>query len=248
MTNDDRSNEDRTGDGRAPSWGEAPQHGSADRAGDLPRHGERDDAPRYGERSDERADTPRYGERSDAPRWGEQHGDRDGRPADSPTWGEQHGLHQPYAAAAAPTSANAPAWQSYDEPKRKKKTVGVVAFVLALVAVVLAVVAGTVFGSAFGANSAIRDAILNGSAATQSGQEDLQRQLMNDPTILTSSGGAGIAILIGTVLGLWALVQGIIAIVTKRGRAFGVVAVILAVLGPVVLYIVFAVALGSQLT
>jgi len=123
-----------------------------------------------------------------------------------------------------------------------------VAFVLALVAVVLAVVAGTVFGSAFGANSAIRDAILNGSAATQSGQEDLQRQLMNDPTILTSSGGAGIAILIGTVLGLWALVQGIIAIVTKRGRAFGVVAVILAVLGPVVLYIVFAVALGSQLT
>jgi uncharacterized membrane-anchored protein len=70
---------------------------------------------------------------------------------------------------------------------------------------------------------------------------------MNDPSLVTSSGGAGIAILAGTVLGLWAIVQAIIAIVTKRGRAFGVIALIVAVVAPIVLYIVFAVVLGTQL-
>ncbi len=237
MTNDDRSNEDRTGDGQVPSWG---------------------DAPRYGERVDPApTSTPQYGEQSaqgEAPRYGsteytEQQGQY-GRPDDAqPQYGQQQQYgQQPYAAAAAaPASAGAPSWQGYEEPKRKKKTVGVVAFIVALVALALAVVAGIVFGSAFGGSSAIRDSLLDGSAATESGQQDLQQQLMNDPSLVTSSGGAGIAILAGTVLGLWAIVQGIIAIVTKRGRAFGVIALIVAVVAPIVLYIVFAVVLGTQL-
>jgi len=250
MTNDDRSNEDRTGDGQVPSWGDAPQQPAA---GAAPAS----DAPRYGERVDPTpASTPQYGEQAaqgEAPRYGsteyaEQQGQY-GRPDDAqPQYGQQQQYgQQPYAAAAAPASAGAPSWHGYEEPKRKKKTVGVVAFIVALVALALAVVAGIVFGSAFGGSSAIRDSLLDGSAATESGQQDLQQQLMNDPSLVTSSGGAGIAILAGTVLGLWAIVQGIIAIVTKRGRAFGVIALIVAVVAPIVLYIVFAVVLGTQL-
>jgi len=37
----------------------------------------------------------------------------------------------------------------------------------------------------------------------------------------------------GTVLGVWALVQGIIAVVTARGRGAGIAAVIIAALGPI---------------
>lgn len=37
---------------------------------------------------------------------------------------------------------------------------------------------------------------------------------------------------LGTLLGVWALVQGIIAIATRRGRTFGIVAVIVAFLAP----------------
>ncbi|HKP08518.1 MAG TPA: hypothetical protein VJU58_14790, partial [Microbacterium sp.] len=37
----------------------------------------------------------------------------------------------------------------------------------------------------------------------------------------------------GTVLGVWALVQGIVAIITARGRGAGIAAVIIAALGPI---------------
>jgi len=53
----------------------------------------------------------------------------------------------------------------------------------------------------------------------------------------------------GTILGLWALVQGIVAIVTRRGRVAGVVAVVLAVIAPVafglVTWISIAAGIGS---
>jgi hypothetical protein len=39
-------------------------------------------------------------------------------------------------------------------------------------------------------------------------------------------------VLLGTLLGVWALTQGIVAIVTRRGRGFGVVALVAATLAP----------------
>lgn len=42
----------------------------------------------------------------------------------------------------------------------------------------------------------------------------------------------------GTVLGIWALAQGIVAIATGRGRGPGVAAVIVAALGPVIFAVV----------
>ena len=206
MTNDDRSNEDRTGDGQVPSWGE-PQQQPTSAAADEPRYGERSaqDAPRYGERAPE-GETPQYGQQ------------------------QQYG-QQPYAAAAAPTSAGAPSWQGYEEPKRKKKTVGVVAFVLGLASLVIGVIGGYVMGSALANSSALSDLVPTDGSTPDQGQ--LQQQLMNDPNVVSQIGVGGVIAGIAAILGLWALVQGIIAIATKRGRGWGVFAIILAVVATI---------------
>ncbi|MET3450405.1 hypothetical protein [Curtobacterium sp. 1544] len=236
MTNDDRSNEDRTGDGQVPSWGDAPQQPAA---GAAPA----DDAPRYGERVDPApTSTPQYGEQAaqgEAPRYGsteyaEQQGQY-GRPDDAqPQYGQQQQQQygqQPYAAAAAPTSAGAPSWQGYEEPKRKKKTVGVVAFILGLASLVIGVIGGWIMGSALANSDALSGLVpTDGSTPDQS---QLQQQLMNDPNVMSQIGAGGVVAGIAALLGLWALVQGIVAIATKRGRGWGVFAIILAVVATI---------------
>ena len=234
MTNDDRSNEDRTGDGQVPSWGDAPQQPAA---GAAPAS----DAPRYGERVDPTpASTPQYGEQAaqgEAPRYGsteyaEQQGQY-GRPDDAqPQYGQQQQYgQQPYAAAAAaPASAGAPSWQGYEEPKRKKKTVGAIAFVVGLLALVAGVVAGVLIGAAFGDSAALREAA-NGGSTTPS--DSAVQELMTSPGAVTAS----LLFYLGTALGLWAIVQGIIAAVTKRGRAWGVWGIVLAVVGVIAFFI-----------
>lgn len=224
MTNDDRSNQDRTGDGQAPSWGEAPQQQPAA------------DAPRYGERSDP---TPQYGQ--SAPQYGEQQNqygqqqDQYGQQQDQ--YGQQQYSQQqqynqqPYA--AAPANSGSPAWQSYEEPKAKKKTVGVIAFVVGLAALVVGAIGGYLFGQSFGASDAFRDSMQNSGATPSDAQIT---ELMTSSNVITGS----LMFYLGTALGLWAIVQGIIAAVTKRGRGWGVFAIVLAV----VALIVFVVAVG----
>lgn len=247
MTNDDRSNEDRTGDGNAPVWGSAPRHDQHD----APRYGERVDpapgsAPQYGE---QHQGQPQYGQQQYGER--DQHGgydQHDGR-QDSPTWGEHQGTHQPYAASSAPASAGGPAWQSYDEPKpaKKKKTVGIVAFALGILSLVLGVVGGAVLGAAFAGNAAFAEIARNGGSSVQQ-QEQMQQQLMNDPSALSQFGGGSIIVLIAAVLGLWALVQGIIAAVAGRGRVWGVLAIILAVVATFATFIALSVAVTAAVT
>ncbi|MEK6311802.1 MAG: DUF4064 domain-containing protein [Curtobacterium sp.] len=233
MTND-RSNEDRPADGQAPNWGSAPGASSAD----APRYGEQGDAPRYGERT-EPGNAPRYGEQMAAPQYGGeqqgqygqsqygqgQHDDR----STAPAWSQDH-HQQPYAAAAA-TNHGGPSWQQYDEPKPKKKTVGVVAFVLGLVSLIVGVIGGYLIGAALAGSDAIKDLVpTDGSTPDQS---QLQQQLLSDPSVTGQFAVGGIVIGIAAILGLWALVQGIIAIVTKRGRGWGVFAVILAIVATI---------------
>ena len=50
---------------------------------------------------------------------------------------------------------------------------------------------------------------------------------------------------IGTVLGVWALVQGIVAIVRNRGRIAGIVAAVIAVLAPIVFAVATVLALSA---
>ncbi|MFT4285589.1 MAG: hypothetical protein QM598_12215 [Protaetiibacter sp.] len=66
-----------------------------------------------------------------------------------------------------------------------------------------------------------------------------------DPVEATLAVLAFVHVLLGTALGVWALTQGIVAIATARGRAFGVVAVVAAFLAPglsLVVYMATAVA------
>jgi hypothetical protein len=234
MTNDDRSNEDRTGDGQAPSWGGAPQQPAP--SADEPRYGERvDPAP---------ASTPQYGEpapQADAPRWGEQAQQHQAPQGETPQYGStqyaeqqgqygqpQHGQpqygQQPYA--AAPASAGAPSWQGYEEPKAKKKTVGVIAFVVAVAALVVGIIGGALFGGVFGGSEAFRESVQNGGATPSA----------SDIMALTTSSSAvtgSLLFYLGSALGLWAIVQGIVAAVTKRGRGWGVFAIILAVVAAI---------------
>ncbi|WP_439692990.1 DUF308 domain-containing protein [Curtobacterium sp. SP.BCo] len=231
MTNDDRSNEDRPGDGQVPSWGEAPQQHAAGAtpAADEPRYGERapqGETPQYG--STQYAEQQgQYGRPDDAqPQYGQQQG--------APSWGDQHQAQQPYAAAAAPASAGAPSWQGYEEPKRKKKTVGAIAFVVGLLALVSGVVAGVLIGAAFGDSTALREAANSGSTTPS---DAAIRELMTSPGAVSAS----LLFYLGTALGLWAIVQGIIAAVTKRGRAWGVWGLVLAVVGVIAFFIAAAV-------
>jgi hypothetical protein len=43
-----------------------------------------------------------------------------------------------------------------------------------------------------------------------------------------------IAFWAGTAIGIWALVQGIVAIATRRGRGAGIAAVVIAAVGPLI--------------
>jgi len=52
--------------------------------------------------------------------------------------------------------------------------------------------------------------------------------------------GAGIQIFLGSVFGIWALIQGIVAAATNRGRKFGVVAIVVAGAAPILSVIVWA--------
>lgn len=164
--------------------------------------------------------------------------------------GQHHGQYGTSQQAAAPVygQPNDPSWQAYDEPKpvRKKKTVGVIAFVVALLALVAGIVGGYLFGHIF-SDPSFREAIQNssGGAMTQAEQERLSREVMSDPAVAGQAAGAGVLFLVGTVLGIWAIVQGIIAAVAGRGRAFGVLAIVIAVVALIVAIVVIGATAGS---
>lgn len=225
MTNDDRDHDDRTAGGQTPSWGQ-PQ-------GETPRYGERitpASAPQYGEQAPQQqyGEQPRYGEQ--AP---QQH---DGQPQyGQQQYGQQHQpAQQPYAQQPY---AGAPAWQAHDDARPKKKTVGRIALVVAFIALVLGVIGGYVLGNALG-SSGVMGGLLDGST-TGADQQQLQDEIANNPAVESQLATGGILMGVGTLFGLWAIVQGIVAIATKRGRGWGVFALVLAVVAAIVAFVVY---------
>jgi len=108
---------------------------------------------------------------------------------------------------------------------------GVVAFVLALAAAVGATLLSAVAGFA-AAEGAMRHAL----GFTPEGLENVApRDLL---ALLTPVRDwvlwAEIGFWAGTALGIWALVQGIVAIAQRRGRPYGIAAVVIAGIGPIV--------------
>lgn len=127
-----------------------------------------------------------------------------------------------YAAAPAPTSSRSP-------------RLGVVALTLAL----LAVIGGTIV-SATTAFAAAMGAMTRAVEVSPSGLEDLSSdQLL---ALLSPVRGlvlwAEIGFWAATVIGIWALVQGIVAIWARRGPGPGIGAVVVAALGPVLYFLI----------
>ena len=219
MTNDDRNEEQ-------PRYGEPQQ----------PRYGERVSPEQDGAPRSEDQPTQQYQQQS-APQWGQheqQHQQQYGQP-------QQYGQQQ----YGNQQQAGAPAWHSYDEPAKKKKTVGIIAFFVGVVALVLGVVAGVLLGNGLGNSQALQDYAANGGAGDP---QELQRQLMQDPAAMSSLGTGVVVFGIGSLFGLWAIVQGIIAIATKRGRVWGVLAVVLALVAAVVAIALYASAIAGSVS
>jgi hypothetical protein len=207
--------------------------------------------PRYGERtSPEQGGAPRY---EDQPT---QQYQQPSAPQGTPQWGQQQQPGQQYGQpqhygqpqqyGGQQQDGGAPAWNSSGEPAKKKKTVGVIAFAAAVVALVIGVIGGYMLGTALTSSQVLQDFAQNGGSGTTDTQE-LQRRLMQDPQAMSGLGTGSVLMLIGSVFGLWAIVQGIVAIVTKRGRVWGVLAIVLAVLAAVVAGAVYVGVAASSL-
>ncbi|WP_374945800.1 hypothetical protein [Agreia sp.] len=163
---------------------------------------------------------------------------RDARPR--PRYGEYAPRSQ-LTPTEAPTEAPAEAFSEstytssaqvfHNPPPTKPKNLGVVAFIVGLVALVFALVLSVVAGLAF--------APIAGEVITDGGTIDQTALSADDPGVAAFGVLSAAFFFGGTILGLWALVQGMIATVKKRGRAFGIVAMALAVATPVISFVVF---------
>lgn len=117
----------------------------------------------------------------------------------------------------------------------RSKRLGFVAMVLGLGVFVGSVLASVLMGIAAGPYAVTGSSGFNVYLRLDSG----------DPVESGLAVLAFVHVLVGTGLGLWAMTQGIVAIATDRGRAYGVVALVAAFLAPgisLVIYLATAVA------
>jgi hypothetical protein len=72
--------------------------------------------------------------------------------------------------------------------------------------------------------------------------------MVGDPNpVISALGLVGILhVMVGTLVGLWVITQGIVATATNRGRAFGIVAIALGVVTPGISLVLFFVIIATQ--
>lgn len=141
-----------------------------------------------------------------------------GYAAPAPTFAPPHGYALPpqgYGPFAPPPQPPRPAGGS---------GVGVVAFALAVTAALGATILGAVAGYRIGLGTG-RGIVLNPAGV------DFDWSILTPVRESVLLGE--IAFWAGTMLGIWALVQGTVAIIRNRGRGWGIAAVVIAVIGPI---------------
>ncbi|MGH1526106.1 hypothetical protein ACRAWC_19425 [Leifsonia sp. L25] len=120
----------------------------------------------------------------------------------------------------------------------RRRTLGAVSMGIALGVFVLSVVASTYIGMSAGQ---LTRSVAGSSAGGSSHLSSTQ---------LAAFGPVGIVmaaqLIFGTVLGILALVLGIVAVATKRGRAFGVVGIAVATAAPVVSFVVYTATMAAS--
>lgn len=152
-----------------------------------------------------------------------------GQPVYAPPAGYPPPPAPPYANAAA-TAPPAYAGAVYGASPQHggTKALGLVALLLALTAAVVASFVAAIAGYAIGLGTAQE-------FVSSPPGPDLDWRVLAPVRAWVLAGE--IAFWIGTALGVWALVQGIVAITKARGRGAGIAAVVLAGLGPVVFFL-----------
>jgi hypothetical protein len=134
-----------------------------------------------------------------------------------------------------PYQVTYPPPQYYAGPAAPSRTLGVVAFVAGLVVMVgspiLSIVTGSLLGHILPAGAGFAAGFAAGS--NSSNPEGAITGLL----IL-------VQLLFGSGLGIWALVQGIVAVRLRRGRSWGIVAIVLAAVAPILSFIVYIVAIA----
>ena len=156
-------------------------------------------------------------------------------PAQHPAWAPPSAApFGPAAGAYAPPSGYAPpagyqvapagTFPAYGAPAKRSSAVGVLALALALVATVGASVFAAIasFNIGLGAGREI-------SSRPFTGEFDWGVLAPVRDWVLLGE----VSFWVGTVIGVWALIQGIVAVVTARGRGAGIAAVVIAALGPI---------------
>lgn len=133
--------------------------------------------------------------------------------ANDPEYGIHLTANTAVAGALAPVAANVRVAATLSESIPQQKALGVVAMVVGFTVVVLSALVSVVNG-------------IQLDAAHMSEAE---------------AGGLVLDFMFGTALGVWALVQGIVAVAVRRGRAFGTVAITLASAAPLLSIILFGV-------
>jgi hypothetical protein len=154
-----------------------------------------------------------------------------------------YGAYPPAPNFAAPYAAPAPVGFADPAPSRGA-ALGIVALVAGILALVVAPIAAGI--ASYGVGLGIgREFALRPSAAS------LDWSVLSPVRDWVLLGE--VSFWAGTALGVWALVQGIVAIVRRRGRGTGIAAVVVAVLGPVAFgvvvnaFIAAGIAAGSSL-
>ncbi|GAA2066520.1 MULTISPECIES: hypothetical protein [Leifsonia] len=144
-----------------------------------------------------------------------------------------------YSAYPPPPSAFAPAgWAAPPAPPRSR-ALGVTAMSIAIPVFVLSVIASVVVGVSAGPLATRTSSSFSFNTSDLTAQ---QAEAFAPVAVLM-----GVQILLGTALGILALVLGIVAVATKRGRPFGVVAIIVAAAAPIVSFAVYTATLIATL-
>ncbi|HEX4057483.1 MAG TPA: hypothetical protein VHX87_04090 [Galbitalea sp.] len=123
----------------------------------------------------------------------------------------------------------------YSSPPAKSKTLGVVAFIVGLVVIVFSVIASVIVGNLLGS------ILKPGSTFSQGFQAGATS---TDPRVAFGGLLVVVQLLLGTGLGVWAFVQGIVAVRSDRGRGWGIAAIVIAAIAPVLSLIVY-IAVGA---
>lgn len=152
-------------------------------------------------------------------------------PAPTPTYQAPPGAYPaPVGGYGAPTGG----YQPSAAPQQKSSALGIVAFALSVVAAVVAPIIGGAAGYQIGFKLPSAMSQLNESTSDLSFLAPVRDQVLMGE----------ISFWLGTLTGIAAIVLGIMAIAKRAGRAWGITALILGALGPLIFFTVLSVTLG----